>query len=156
MSRNREISSGFTLIESLVVIALILVFAAASSPLYGNLYASSQLNEAALQIVQTLRTARERSVSGFGNAGHGVYFERNEPGDDAYVLYRGTSFAGRDPAFDVATTLDSPLSLSGTMDIHFTQGIGAPSVMGTITVTHTVFGQRVIRVGGFGLVEFEE
>ena len=78
---------GFTLVELLVVIALTLIIAAAAIPIYGNLQVSSQLNENTSQIIQALRTARERSLAGFNNEAHSVEFQ-----SDRYILSPGSDY----------------------------------------------------------------
>ena len=79
---------GFTFIELLIVIAIVLVLVVASAPIYGNLQVSAQLNESTSLIIQTLRTAKARSIAGINNDIHGVSFQidkftlfQSSPGD---------------------------------------------------------------------------
>ncbi|MBI2100929.1 MAG: GspH/FimT family protein [Candidatus Vogelbacteria bacterium] len=146
--------TGFTLIELLLVIGIFLVVGIAVTPLYGNLSVATQLNEEASQLVQTIRLARERAVSGFLASRHGVCFE-SAAGGDRYILYQGNDCATRltsadritdlPPALDLATTLpSSELNFSAT---------GAPSNIGVITLTHAAYGARTITINELGLVE---
>ncbi len=150
-SRNK----GFTLVELLVVIAITLLLAAATVPIYGSLQVSSQLNENTSQIVQNLRTARERSVARLNNAQHGIYFTTN-----SYTLYQGSSYASRSSTYDRGVTLDPALSFSLpggalTYDINFSKGLGVPNAIGTISLTHDVTGSRQIIINNLGMVEEE-
>ncbi|MDA2922332.1 DNRLRE domain-containing protein [Patescibacteria group bacterium AH-259-L07] len=147
---------SFTLIELLIVIAIIVIVVAAAIPLYGNWQVTSQLNENAAQIIQTLRTARERSVSRVNNSSHGVYFDINPSADDAYILYQGSSYAARNSSYDRIITLESTLSLSTTlsaMQVNFSQGLGNPNTIGALTLTHDGGGSRVIGINSIGQVQ---
>ena len=150
----REISGvkrGFTLIELLIVIGVTLILVVAALPMYGSLQVSAQLNENSSLIIQTLRIARERSVAGFNNEEHGVYFTSG-----AYTLYQGPSYAARDSSYDRTTTLPSALSVSTTFaggEVNFSKGLGVPNNTGTVTLTHDVKGAKAITINSFGKVE---
>jgi prepilin-type N-terminal cleavage/methylation domain-containing protein len=147
---------GFTLMELLVVIAITLILGVATVPIYGNLQVSSQLNDNTAQIIQTLRTARERSVARYNNSGWGVYFEINAGGSDRYILYQGSSYGARNTDYDRATTLDNALSISSTLsgsEVNFSLGLGVPNNAGTISLTHAVKGLRQVVVNAFGMIE---
>lgn len=156
-----KLKSGFTLIELLIVIGISVILAAAATPLYGSLQVSSQLNENSSQIIQALRLARERSINGFGNMQHGVFFDIDPSGQDSYVLYRGASYATRQTSYDRAISLDDVLSfsssgfsLSGTdIDINFSKTFGRPNNRGTLTLTHEVNGSRSVVINFAGKIE---
>jgi len=146
---------GFTLIELLIVIAITLILAAAVAPIYGNLQVSGQLNETSAQIIQALRTARERSLARFNTTQHGVYFQ-----SDRYALYQGASYALRESDYDREVILDDSLGLSWSLtgtgdagDVNFSKGLGVPNKRGTITSTHDASGTRTIAINSFGAVE---
>jgi|SRR3989344_810594 len=145
---------GFTLIELLLVIGIFLVVGIAVTPLYGNLSVATRLNEEASQLVQTIRIARARAVSGFRASRHGVCFEF-AAGGDRYILYQGDDCATRLASADRVTDLPSALRLTTTLpgpDLNFS-ATGTPSVTGTITLAHTTYGTRTIIINELGLVE---
>ncbi len=152
---------GFTLIELLVVISIIIILSVAAIPVYGNLQVSAQLNENTSQIIQAIRTARERSVAGYNNRQHGVYFNINASSDNKYILYQGSSYATREAGYDRETILGSSLSISANdftftgsdVDINFSKGLGVPDNTGTIILTHDVSGTRSIILNDLGIVE---
>ena len=153
---------GFTLTEILIVIGISLILAVAAIPIYGNLQVQSQLNENTSQIIQVVRTARERSVAGYNNAQHGVYFEINTLGNDKYILYQGSTYASRSSAYDREIILDSALNLSVTdfvltggkdVDVNFSKGLSVPDNRGTMTLTHDVSGSSQIVINTYGAVE---
>lgn len=148
---------GITLIELLIVLGIILIAAAVVVPIYGNFSAFAQLNEHSSQLVQILRTARERSVARLNNDSHGVYLQ-----NDRYILYQGSSYGLRESAYDRAVVLDSALSLSWNLsgsgspgEINFSKGLGLPDKTGTITLIHQVQGSRIISINNWGLIEEE-
>lgn len=151
----RDRNSGFTLIELLTVIGITLVLVVAVVPIYGNLQVSSQLNDSMDQIVQTLRTARERSIARSNDSAHGVFFEINAPGDDRFILYQGDSYAARDSNYDRALTLSSSIVLSTTLSgdgVTFSKSFGAPNATGTVTLTHDAQGVRTVTITRIGSI----
>lgn len=142
---------GFTLIEILIVIGITIALTAVVVPIYGNLQVKSQLNENSSQIIQTLRTARQRSVARFNNEQHGVKLLTN-----GYILYQDLV----DSDYDREVILDESMSLSwnlsgGADSINFSKGLGLPDVTGTVTLTNEISGSRSIIINSFGLVEEE-
>jgi prepilin-type N-terminal cleavage/methylation domain-containing protein len=158
--------SGFTLVEMLVVVGIGVMMAVVAISLYGTLQVSSQLNENTAQIIQALRTARERSVAGLNNKPYGVNLIINPNGADSYIIYQGTSYILRTQTYDQTQVLDNALSLSVTgltmtgatnVDINFSLYSGAPnnptSGIGTITLTHSSQGSRSIKINSLGAIE---
>ncbi len=144
-------NKGFTLIELLIVIAITLAIAASAAPIYSNIGVSSQLNEANSEIIQVLRIARQRSVSGLNNSSHGVKFVTS-----SYTLYQGLSFSSRDSSYDRTEVLSDALTISTDFaddDINFSKRLGVPNSTGTIDLEHSVTGTRSIIVRDFGSVE---
>jgi prepilin-type N-terminal cleavage/methylation domain-containing protein len=157
--------SGFTLVEMLIVVGIGVMMAVVAISLYGTLQISSQLNENTAQIIQALRTARERSIAGLNNKPYGVNLIINPNDADSYILYQGTSSTNRITTYDQTQVLDSALSLStsglskngNNVDINFSLYSGAPnnptSGIGTITLTHSSQGSRSIKINSLGAIE---
>ena len=146
---------GITFLELLVVITIIIVLAAAATPIYTNFQPQSQLNESTAQILQQIRTGVEFSKARYNNEAHGLYLEIN-PGDDRVILYQGDSYATRDSAYDRIITLDPPITLSSSLtgnEVNFTKGNGYPDNTGTIVVTHSVAGTRSISINEYAIAD---
>ncbi|MFH1292333.1 MAG: hypothetical protein ABIH87_04025 [bacterium] len=143
---------GFTLIELLVVVGISIVLAIVATPIYGGLQVRAQLNETSAQLSQTLRTAQQRSLSGYGNSAHGVKLQ-----SQGYILFQGDSYALRQSAYDrgidLAESLSLLLSLTGGVDeVVFSLSSGLPSATGTINLIHSVDGNRQISINDLGMV----
>lgn len=157
--RNKNMKKGFTLIEFLIVISIMLILALVALSMFDRLYSSTQLNENALQIIQTLRIARERSIAGYNNSAHGVFLTLTNP--YKYVIYQGNSYATRNSSFDREVFLDQTLSFSasdlvltgGEIDINFFQSSGIPNNIGTIIITQNSIASRLIKINSIGLIE---
>jgi len=152
---------GFTITELLIVIAVGIILTASAIPIYGNFAAKAHLNESATQLVQTLRTAREYSVSRYNDSAWGVFIDINLMSDDGYILYQGDSYATRDVSYDREFNLDYSLFfinvdfvLTGAnIDINFSKGLGKPNNIGSIVMDQGVDGSKTIIVNSLGLIE---
>ncbi|OGH58926.1 MAG: hypothetical protein A2725_04230 [Candidatus Magasanikbacteria bacterium RIFCSPHIGHO2_01_FULL_33_34] len=161
INKFKKNNTGFTIIELLIVLGISIILATAAAPLYGSLQVSAQLNENSSLIIQSLRTARERSIAGYNNIQHGVFFDINTGAVDSYTLYQGSSYVARQTAYDRFITLDEPLSFSSNgfimigedVDINFSTGIGRPNNAGIIILSHQVSGNRSIEVNYAGKIE---
>ena len=153
MSETSNASIPF--IEALIIVSISVLLVTAVLPIYSNLQVSSQLRENTSQIIQVIRTARERSMVGLDDIQHGVYFQA-----DKYTLYQGTSYALRDTAYDREIILDDILRITRNLtgsgdadDLNFSKGFGIPNKTGSITLTHDVKGNRLIDINSLGMIE---
>lgn len=147
---------GFTAIELLIVIALMMILLAAATPLYGNLHATASLNEGSSLMVQALQEARAKSIAQYNTSTHGVFFNINPDGADSYILYQGASYATRDRTFDVVFEFDDIVQIDTTLvgdEVKFSKGLGKPDVIGDILLQHgRTAEQRIVEVSASGAV----
>lgn len=160
LNGNRKDHRGFTLMEVLIVLTIIVITIVGSTALYKSLQTSGQLNEQTSAIIQALRTAQFRALEGIGDTSHGVYFDNNAQGDDRLIVYQGDSYASRNPASDSIEVFPSSVSLTlslstSTPEIIFARQTGIPSASGTVILTLTGHGSRSIVVNRLGMVEEE-
>jgi Tfp pilus assembly protein FimT len=142
---------GITMVEIIMVVMLTTTIAMISLPLYSNMQVSAQLNDGSNQMIQILRTARQKSVSGVQDAQHGVRFNSNN-----YIFFQGGSYDTRQIAFDRVFQLENSLSIVTTLtndEVVFSKGLGVPSNSGTITISHSVKGDRQISINSIGIIE---
>ena len=155
----RTFQKGFTLLEFLIALALMILLVGAALPLYGNLLWTTQLHETALRAVGDIRLARELSVARKDDSQYGVYLDVNPVGTDRLIFFRGGSYGGRNPSYDRVTTFSDLILLQkvlsgGGSQIVFSKNAGIPSATGTITITHTGSNTtRAIIVNAYGMVD---
>ncbi|MCA9391815.1 prepilin-type N-terminal cleavage/methylation domain-containing protein [candidate division WWE3 bacterium] len=144
---------GFTLIELIVVIGVLLLLAGAAAPIYGNFQVRTQIREATTTVVTSLRNARERSVARIDDSTYGVYFAS---GSSEVVLFKGDSYAGRDQNYDEIYPITSSLTMSSTFTadaITFTKGLGIASEGGGVVISSSAESSTV-SVNDKGVVSY--
>jgi type II secretory pathway pseudopilin PulG len=152
-------SAGFTLLELLLAMAVMIVVIGATVPLYGNLQWTAQLSESSAQSIGEARRARELSMARYNDSQYGVYFQVNPGGADRVISFRGGSYATRDAVYDRITTLSDTITLQtslsgGSSEIVFSKNFGRPSSTGTITMAHVGSGRvAVISINSYGMVD---
>lgn len=148
---------GFTLIELILVVGIFMVVFSSGALVYGNLIQKNSLTYHGSQLVQMLREARTNAVSQKRDSAWGVYFDHlSSP--YGYTLFKGDSYAGRDPLYDLIIQLPSVIGVSGfdlggSDEIVFNKSDGVPSASGTVTLT-AENNAYSITVNGLGLVDF--
>lgn len=124
---------GFTLIEILVVVALIAILATAVVVSTVSFRSQIDLNTAAQNILNTLRIARAKTLASESASQYGVHFESGQ-----YVLFKGTSynpsasdneFHSLPSGFEIAN-----VSIGGGNDAIFQRLTGITSQSGSVDV----------------------
>lgn len=152
---------GFTLVELIIVVSLIVAFATLTIPLYAHFQTGQEVGTVAEAIAQGLREAQSRSMAGDGDRTWGVYFDDDPGGNgDKFVLFRGATYATRDAGFDLVTELaDSvslgSISLAGGNAVIFSKLVGATGNTGSLVVSSTNNDSATIRVNAAGVVDVE-
>lgn len=90
-------SSGFTLIEMMIVIGLLAVLFSLGGVVYTSFSRQDQLTSEAEKIVSALNEARAKTLAGYSGGGtdglnFGVYFDST-----GYVLFQGTTYIADSP-----------------------------------------------------------
>lgn len=119
--------TGFTLVEGLLTIAIMGVITGVSVPMYRKYEERSCVQLAAENVAQAVGRARLLSQSVEGDSGWGYSVEHG-------VLFKGSSYANRDPTFDETYSIGDCAKLSGLSEVAFRKLTGEPVVAGTITV----------------------
>lgn len=139
---------GFTLVESMVVIGIMGVVIAVSSPAFGGYLKRNALEAMVGDAVSTLRSAQMLSQAGASDATWGVYVAGTQT-----VLFQGASYATRDTSFDQNVPYSSDIYPSGTVEYVFEAGTGRTQA-GSFAVTNSDGETRTITVNAFGMVDF--
>jgi prepilin-type N-terminal cleavage/methylation domain-containing protein len=145
---------AFTLIELLIVLAILTVLALASAPIYTNLSVSTQSLDSSNDIVGALRSTQVKARARKNNSKHGIYFNTLS-NDDSYTIFEGQSYAMRDSSKDLIINLDQGISVSTDLtndELVFSLGQGLPYESGSITII-TNSGVNIIDINSKGLIE---
>lgn len=121
---------GFTLIEILLVIAIVLTVGFFSAAFATRLIPQMAVRDAQAQLKSVLRKAEAYSFSGRGKADWGVHYDNS-----VITLFRGNSYAQRDPAFDEQTQVHEKVSVANFSEVVFARpGGGVSGAIPNITL----------------------
>ena len=152
---TRNFTTGFSVIEVLVVVAIISIVAAISYTTFIQAKSSQSLEKDASRVVAAFDRARSLTLSSSQDRQYGVHIE-----SDRVTIFPGSTYSTNDP--DNQTEILGPLtsitqySLSGGgSEVIFDRLTGKTSKPGTITVSLNQDTSRfyTITVLGTGLVE---
>lgn len=146
---------GFTIIETVLTVAVLALVVSLSTPAYRNFIVKYQLNVSARDSQQLIRTAQVLSMATRDDDQYGVHYTTGSGG--TIILFKGASYASRDLTYDELTyTLPNSLSLSSTIsgsDVVFLKREGSTSNIGTLTLTSTDGDFRDLIVNSVGMVD---
>lgn len=139
---------GFTLIEVLLTIAIMVLLLGLSLPVYQLLNVRSDLENAAFSIVQTARRAQALSEGVSQDSAWGVKVQTG-----SVTLYKGPGFASREQSADEQTALAPEVIASGLDDVNFAKVTGTTSNSGTISLS-TRLENKNITVNEKGAIQY--
>ena len=146
---------GFTMIELLIVIAILAVVAVFSIPFIQTFQISSDLNTTADQLTQAVRRVQLQARTGQNDADCGIAF--NESGNQ-YTIFKGSLYASRDSTFDEVVQYQPRFRMTTDFgrEIIFFKYSGTPTVGGTVTVADEQGNaHRTIRITDIGMVSHD-
>ncbi|MBU2213642.1 prepilin-type N-terminal cleavage/methylation domain-containing protein [Patescibacteria group bacterium] len=136
---------AFSLLELLLVLAVIVVIAAVAIPMYRDYLIRNDLDLAEQQTIQMLNSAQARSRAGLENSSWGVSIAEN-------TIYKGLNYTNRDPAYDEVHSFSPNITISGLTETTFSRLYGIPDRKGTIVLTAINGDTREITVSDDGLL----
>ncbi|OGI66466.1 hypothetical protein A3H53_04635 [Candidatus Nomurabacteria bacterium RIFCSPLOWO2_02_FULL_40_10] len=144
---------GITIIETLVVIAVIAILVAVVIPQFANIRENQVLKSAVADVLSSINKARTQTLSSLNSSKYGVHFQ-----SDKIIIFTGTGFLEESldnetinittPATITNVTLNNVSGTSG--DIYFNRLSGSPSKTGIITISTTSFS-KIITISGTGV-----
>lgn len=105
---------GFTIFEILIVMGILAVIFAIGLPASWNFYTNYQFDSEVAAFVSVLEQARNSAMINRNESPHGVYAGANQ-----FVIFQGSSYAGRDISQDKVFPRDGNISISGPLEIVF-------------------------------------
>jgi prepilin-type N-terminal cleavage/methylation domain-containing protein len=151
-AENRKASRGFTIIEVIISVALILSAAVIAIPFMSGTLSRNELDVAVQRAHDFLTEARSSAFSGYGDGKFGVHFET---GAVEYFIGDSYSAGAPDnvtyslPGFVEITNIS--ISDSGN-EIIFSSVSGAPNQAGSVTFTDSTGETGTIVVNVYGTI----
>lgn len=122
--------NAFTLVEILLIMALIALIAAFSVPLFNTFQTGSDIKVAADIVAQSLKRAESLAESGENDSNWGVHIATG-----TITVFNGNTYATRDTTFDDLFTISTDITATGLTDIVYTKFTGEPQSTGNIVLT---------------------
>ena len=121
---------GFTLLELLITLAIIAVLISSSWPSLANFYLNYQLVAERDTLIAVLRKAQSSAFTNKNQGSYGLYISAEQ-----YTIFKGISYAGRDPAFDEKFSRSTNVGISGLSEIIFASLSAAPDRTGNFILS---------------------
>ena len=146
---------GFTLLEMTLVLALVLVLAMTAGMSLSGFFSSRQLETYTDAVTQSLRQAQTYAMARYRDSTWGIYFDTDS---NRWTLFKGDSFATRDTAFDLVSSLPAPLAFTniafneGGSEMVFNKSTGETLDFGLFAILEE--GKKVIfTINRYGQIE---
>lgn len=144
-----RIRGGFTFMEVLIVIALLVGLTGLAIPFYQSFQVGSQLDNTTQELSQTLRRAQAKAMATEFLSAFGVHFE-----SESFTVFEGTSYVSGDPINEV-TPFTSAITITPAMgsEIIFSSLYGETTNTGTITIIASNGASRTLTINDLGVVD---
>lgn len=147
MGNRFELKKGFTLVEILIVAAILVLISFYTVPATLNFFKSQDLDGTVQEVLQTLRRAQAKAMAQEGDSLFGVYFFPHQ-----FVLFKGSSYAARDASYDEIFNISDSINISGLNEVVFKKSSGLPQNIGSITLNNNI-DLKEIQIKSSGLIE---
>ena len=142
MKNNLLQKNGFTLIELILVVAIISILAASATSFGSNFLTRNNLENKTNEVVSSLRTAQVNAISSKEDRQWGV-----ETTSSQIKL-----FAVGDSGFDQTFSVPASISIS-VENVVFDKLTGNPDSVSTITVSNNIGESNTVTVNEVGIVD---
>lgn len=123
-------SRGFSLVELLIVIGIMVLFAVLSETSYSNVTSHENLEIATAGVVEAIRYAQASAQSGKADSAWGV---KLFPG--SVVVFEGSNYATRNSSVDQSISFPGGIAASGLSEVVFAKLTGSTANTGIVTLT---------------------
>jgi prepilin-type N-terminal cleavage/methylation domain-containing protein len=142
-------NKGFTLIEIMLVVALMVAIGGISVPVYQTFQVKNNVDVAAYTIARTLQRAQVLSQAGTNDSTWGVHIASGSA-----TLFSGADFASRDVTLDELSDISTNIVPTGISDIVYSKLLGEPQTTGNVILTTSNNDTRTIAINAKGMIEY--
>lgn len=147
--KNQKSTIGFTLVEVLLVMAIVIVIFVAAAPVYFPLVFRNDLAISQNTVSSLARRAQLLAQGVDGDGGWGIKIQSG-----SITLFTGASYASRDTNKDEIHELPSTINPSGLQEVMYTKFTGLPSSTGTLTFIASNNETSTVTINEKGTVSF--
>ncbi len=140
---------GFTLVEILLSLAILAVLIAVSAPVYQQLQSQNGMDNLTTIVAQDMRRAQSHARASDGGLPWGVDISSN-----TVTLFEGSSYASRVQAYDETYAFSSDITVSGLLDVVFSELSGDPQSIGTTTFSVSSGATRTLSLNAHGTISY--
>ena len=141
---------SFTLVEILIVIAILGGLAGLAFPIMRSLLIANYLTSSSEEIVQYLRQAQTNAINGVGDSRWGVFFDQS---NNKFTLFRG-DFFGQDHSYDLVAELPNSVKIKTDLEIVFEKTSGKTNEC-SLTLEGLNNQAKNIIINEYGVIEVE-
>lgn len=127
--RDKDNVLGFTLIEIVLVMALMFLVGVPSYFIGVSFYQTQVLNETSQGLLSSLRQAQLYASTDNHDSAFGVYIE-----EGSYIFFEGNSYISRVESEDVVAVIPASVTITAPDEIIFSRLEGSPSYVGEIVM----------------------
>lgn len=143
-SNTSLFQTGFTFIELIIVVSLIAILSASTSPFLSRFVLTINQYSTVDKVVSTIKKAQGYSMSGKDGESWGVCKTGN-----VVRLYRGTSCSSN--SFQEDFDIPASVTVTGMSDTKFSLAKGEPTLAMSVTISSTIATKTVTVTGAGGV-----
>ncbi|MFA5644654.1 MAG: type II secretion system protein [Patescibacteria group bacterium] len=140
---------AFTLMELILVVALIVITSAITAPIYFSAKSGDDLDNSADVLASSIRRAQILSMAVEGDSSWGVKIE-----NDNIIIFRGDDYSLRDSNWDESVKINKNIVFSGLDEIVFHKFYGRPVVEGDIYLKINDGRTSTVNINSWGTVNY--
>ena len=142
-------NKGFTLIEALLSITILVIIAGLSIPVAQRFYTRNNLDVATHSLVQTIRKTQSFAMGSNGDSKWGIRFS-----NPTITVFKGENFAGREQEFDENYDMPNTVRVSGIEELVFDKMSGLPNTTQDIILTNSDGETKTISTNSKGFISY--
>ena len=139
---------GFTLVELLTVIGILILLTAVSVPVFRTFQKESDLINTVESIINVLRYARNKTLASEESSQWGVWLSTSTTPQE-YILFKGENYTLRDSSYDKVHKISQKVEIyainlaGGKSEVVFNRILGTTDYYGNISLRLKVMFQRL-------------